>query len=237
MTKNLGGGLTRVERWEWKYLVRRQDLAPIYAMLSTDGIPDRHGTEGVYDTQTMYLADATFRALDGQAGCKLRVRQYGRNRHSSTIMLEFKSTSNNRSLKIRAASKHQQYERLLRMSSTDLLNGCFERILEAAGDANRNRLGAGLSARKTVVQYQRQAWTLRSDYGARLTVDSDVVAWYADQGDRSVVYRVCPSDTVVLEVKHAIDPAPLLKWLAGIGLFPIPFSKLQRAHRAIRNRS
>lgn len=225
-------------RYEFKYLVPPEEVAPIRDIARVYCEPDPYGEEGRYEVNSLYFDDwdwLTARMTLGGARerFKVRIRTYGW-ADTDAVFLELKDRVGTTILKQRALMD-RKYVRALCLGQLPDEGASFPALKESHQpdlEAFRNRLDLLDLRPRLWVRYVREAFGSIYGDGARLTFDSELQVQLPDNDDPYVPdhsqWQDAPWDgpPVMVEMKFNGAFPDWMRWVVHrFGLLRISGSK------------
>lgn len=222
-----------IRRFEFKYLVREENLDKIRRSISNFVIRDPYAVnarDGVYQVSSIYFDDnqffSYFEKLDGIKGRKkFRIRTYETNlSKSSRVYLEikrrdevviFKDRSQVSFSRFVAGLEKGAYEKLLQLGERDVTSQFISYLLNKSLRPN------------VLVSYGREAYLDERNHSFRITLDQNLCAKETRDlnFDRSDLVAILPHFAIVEAKFNRIMPAWFGQVIRAHNLERVSFSK------------
>lgn len=218
------------KRYEFKYLITRQQKRRLLALIAPYMVPDSYGRTTIrniyYDTPTYLLIRRSIEKPSYKE--KLRVRSYKRAEPDSTVFVELKKKYNS-----------VVYKRRLALTEADASLWLCDRQPSASQSQIKNEIDYfldyyGALAPAVFLSYEREAYLSLDASELRITFDENILCRQTDLSLCSEVYGepILPDGMVLMEIKCAGGmPLWLTDFLSGEKIYKTSFSKYGTVYR------
>ncbi len=212
------------KRYEYKYILTKEDKAELLKALRGHMMPDEYGRTTIrnvyYDTPDLSLIRKSLEKPLYKE--KLRVRSYTRADEDDNVYVEIKKKYKGVVYKRRSAVKEHQAESWLTGTTTEPY---ISQIMDEIEYFRRSHKGLAPSC---FLSYERESFSATDGSGLRLTLDENILGRTCDMSLTLGIYgtKILSPGLTLMELKTAgAIPLYLTKFLSSRNITKTAFSK------------